>query len=566
MKRDINTLIAEVKDIIHAYASDAGENTNSDEQWITLSNGSRVLINSQGDILAGMGGNFTGQRINEIKDMSEQATQRSELESNIMGEKSARKQYFKIKNEAEQNKQTESLKKREVAQQQEKQELQKTKSGQAANEIDNKDYGFDMSKSDRDVYRDLYDKYHGDEKKIRAAESKFRQARERYVKDSIDMFSSVGREHGYKLDSVDSSNQSMSTYLYMSKSGYEDVKIRFSDHDDRHFGSGLHLFTSNTAVENRRQLDVYLGSQSRANDSVPDKNVQGLIKSCLKIIRPYAADDNWVTVKPNGPDNPGRPVLLGEGGEVKAGMGGKFNGKKISEIPHTGQGASAELSSAAKSSEVSSKPSHKQNEVESTKPAEKLTQKQLMTKAHENSAVEMNEREVEAFKAYTGSMYRDINPALREGKRIKDASDRKYIEQMDAVFARSATKEPITVFRGVSGPAIDKMQVGATFRDGGFVSTSADRNIAEGYTRMGQYGTGGNRAVLEIRVPKGAKAISADKLSSFGSNTKYKIRSESEVILNRGGSYKIIEVKPAKIRKRDGKVLEPATIIAEAVV
>ncbi|MDR0339623.1 MAG: DUF1073 domain-containing protein [Desulfovibrio sp.] len=48
-----------------------------------------------------------------------------------------------------------------------------------------------------------------------------------------------------------------------------------------------------------------------------------------------AYDDNWVTVKPNGPDAVGRPVLLGEGGEVKAGMGGKFKGQKLSEIPRT---------------------------------------------------------------------------------------------------------------------------------------------------------------------------------------------------------------------------------------
>lgn len=42
--------------------------------------------------------------------------------------------------------------------------------------------------------------------------------------------------------------------------------------------------------------------------------------------------DKWITVKPNGESNTGRPVLIdGETGEVKAGMGGKFNGQKISE-------------------------------------------------------------------------------------------------------------------------------------------------------------------------------------------------------------------------------------------
>lgn len=42
--------------------------------------------------------------------------------------------------------------------------------------------------------------------------------------------------------------------------------------------------------------------------------------------------DKWITVKPNGEGKTGRPVLIdGETGEIKAGMGGKFNGQKISE-------------------------------------------------------------------------------------------------------------------------------------------------------------------------------------------------------------------------------------------
>lgn len=42
-------------------------------------------------------------------------------------------------------------------------------------------------------------------------------------------------------------------------------------------------------------------------------------------------DDDWITVKPNGPEHKGRPVLIDGEGKIKAGMGGKFNGSKISE-------------------------------------------------------------------------------------------------------------------------------------------------------------------------------------------------------------------------------------------
>lgn len=42
--------------------------------------------------------------------------------------------------------------------------------------------------------------------------------------------------------------------------------------------------------------------------------------------------DKWITVHPNGAEGKGRPVLIDEDtGEVKGGMGGKFNGQKIGE-------------------------------------------------------------------------------------------------------------------------------------------------------------------------------------------------------------------------------------------
>lgn len=46
----------------------------------------------------------------------------------------------------------------------------------------------------------------------------------------------------------------------------------------------------------------------------------------------FTDGDRWITVHPNGKENKGTPVKLDEAtGEVKAGMGGKFNGQKISE-------------------------------------------------------------------------------------------------------------------------------------------------------------------------------------------------------------------------------------------
>ena len=46
----------------------------------------------------------------------------------------------------------------------------------------------------------------------------------------------------------------------------------------------------------------------------------------------WAMDARWITVKPNGPDHKGAPVQIDDSGRVLKGMGGKFNGEKISEV------------------------------------------------------------------------------------------------------------------------------------------------------------------------------------------------------------------------------------------
>lgn len=47
---------------------------------------------------------------------------------------------------------------------------------------------------------------------------------------------------------------------------------------------------------------------------------------------PGMDEDTWITVKPNGENGKGRPVKIdAQTGEIKAGMGGKFNGKHISQ-------------------------------------------------------------------------------------------------------------------------------------------------------------------------------------------------------------------------------------------
>ena len=46
--------------------------------------------------------------------------------------------------------------------------------------------------------------------------------------------------------------------------------------------------------------------------------------------------EKWITAKPNGATHNGAHVKIDdETGQIKAGMGGKFNGEKISEVHQT---------------------------------------------------------------------------------------------------------------------------------------------------------------------------------------------------------------------------------------
>ena len=50
------------------------------------------------------------------------------------------------------------------------------------------------------------------------------------------------------------------------------------------------------------------------------------------VSRKQLADAKWITVHPNGAGSKGTPVQISENGTVLAGMGGKFNGKKLGAL------------------------------------------------------------------------------------------------------------------------------------------------------------------------------------------------------------------------------------------
>ena len=120
--------------------------------------------------------------------------------------------------------------------------------------------------------------------------------------------------------------------------------------------------------------------------------------------------DKWITVKPNGEGKTGRPVLIdGETGEVKAGMGGKFNGQKISEARKDFSGP-------------------------------RITQKQRASKKTEATKTARRALEKRGIDWQTGKKL-NKNTRAETVQKISDLSDSELTKQMQALEPKYVSKK-----------------------------------------------------------------------------------------------------------------------------
>lgn len=152
--------------------------------------------------------------------------------------------------------------------------------------------------------------------------------------------------------------------------------------------------------------------------------------------------------------------------------------------------------------------------------------------------------EKEAISAYAGSYYQDINDHLRG---IVDLSADKNIptivKDLDSAISKFPLNKDITVFRGVNIDAVENLLkenkiskysdlVGKTYKDNGYMSTSAIKNIEQ---------FGSKKVQMELQIPKGiGKGAYINELSGFTDE-------EYEFLLKRGSEFEILEVKEDNI-------------------
>lgn len=118
---------------------------------------------------------------------------------------------------------------------------------------------------------------------------------------------------------------------------------------------------------------------------------------------------------------------------------------------------------------------------------------------------------------YTQFGYIRLNNALRRGTQGDVRAD---VRLMDRAMNQTTTRG-IVVYRGIDSEVLDELRKKSGFVDKGFVSTTTDRKVPEGYYD----------AVVRIEIPRGIKC----RWVGWGIG---KDRSEKELILERGLRFK----------------------------
>lgn len=167
--------------------------------------------------------------------------------------------------------------------------------------------------------------------------------------------------------------------------------------------------------------------------------------------------------------------------------------------------------------------------------------------------------EAEALEYYQGGRFQAVNDHLRGVNVLKPGQGKEVVEQqiggLRSVMNRSATTDNLEVYRGMqvtkSEPRarelLNKWQPGATFREDGFLSTTVDPKIAEGFSgnhTMWSPESGVSAVNVRIRVPAGTPAVYMNAARPRG-NTE-----ERELLLRDGLTYRVV----SRVERPGGQV------------
>lgn len=152
----------------------------------------------------------------------------------------------------------------------------------------------------------------------------------------------------------------------------------------------------------------------------------------------------------------------------------------------------------------------------------------------------------QALMAYSSMVYQQINAVARGVPANPPLSldqavhVRGHIAAIDQALAWSEaqTPESITVYRGMKSDAVYQqiasghLTAGHELADGGYVSTSPDRRVAEFFADAQPFGPTGKGVLYKILLPKGTPAFSPGPFPPIGV--------PEELALGRGSRFRVV--------------------------
>jgi hypothetical protein len=135
-----------------------------------------------------------------------------------------------------------------------------------------------------------------------------------------------------------------------------------------------------------------------------------------------------------------------------------------------------------------------------------------------------------AVSAYVDDFSGGINAALRDG----DTSS-PVVGRLDAAIDQQPLSDIRTTWRAMSDDVLSGLSHGDIFRDLGFVSTTAGRDIAEEYaSEYAAYHDGRTASLIEMHIPRGSRLLDIERLQDD--------MAQREILVPRGASWRYEQI------------------------
>ena len=138
----------------------------------------------------------------------------------------------------------------------------------------------------------------------------------------------------------------------------------------------------------------------------------------------------------------------------------------------------------------------------------------------------VNDLEETALSEYSDMGYKATNEMMRNGQ-LEAGGDDGTIDAIQSAIDKNTIDQEATVFRGITSTAaigaVKKMDIGSTFTDRAFVSTSLVRSVGQGFATT-KSGKGGME--IHISVPAGSHAVGlagGEGELLFGANSTFRL-------------------------------------------